>query len=391
MTSRALTVLLAALLLCLPGLAHAKEPGSDAAALRRELPEPTPAVSLAFQGDLIEQGIWVGEVEYSLKAAVVATQATWRATEMRYYDGQTGEVREQRRLAFDRDLTLASGTVEVKTKKSTTSIAISRVPGGYSLLRTVRTADASGEPVQQKLDTDVPVLHGQMALLLLLRAVPAKSKTWIDVPWLEIGSEVSVQTLRVRARGEGRAGQGDLARDTFIVDVERAGQVFGYHLDRKTRDLVAVEAPDGHSHVAPAGVGRARVDVDERAPARTWEQAFLKFGYGYHMAREELIDESFDWDAMYAHETEVLKRWPKDQDIEAFKTAWIGEFVANSLHRSRGDAGRLLAMTLSSGKVTEESDRRVVFEAHPTFGGGVKRTYVFEKTDDIWRLVRIDF
>ena len=103
---------------------------------------------------------------------------------------------------------------------------------------------------------------------------------------------------------------------------------------------------------------------EEEKPATTWQQAFLKFGYGYHMAREKLLAQAFHWETMYEYETNVAKSWPTDKPVEDFKRAWIGEFIANSLHRPRSDTQRLLSMTLATGKPKKKGDDKVIFAAH---------------------------
>jgi hypothetical protein len=197
--------------------------------------------------------------------------------------------------------------------------------------------------------------------------------------------------MALSVRGEGRAGTGDRATDTWVIEASRGEGVLAYHLARKGRGLVAIEGSGAGPHVVPSGEGGRRVQLDDAAPARTWEAAFLKFGFGYHMAREELIDASFHWDRFYEHEIQVQKRWPADKPLEEFKRAWIDEFVANSKHRSRVDAGRLLDMTLASGTAKPEGEHKVVFEAHPTFGGGVKRVYVLECREGVWGIVSLEF
>jgi hypothetical protein len=395
MTSATLRPLLVALvLLALAGAGSAKEKAPGLDALLSSLPEPTPAFSLEFAGDVIEQETWVGSVSYTVKAGRLADRPVWRVTEAVMMDGPEGEVREQRRLVLARDLTLVSGTLERTHRGVTHSLVVSRVETGYALHGSRRDASGSKTLDATEVSTPRPLAHGAAALALLLGAWRAPEGATLEVPWLDLEPDgtAKVTTLTLRAAGDSRAGTGDSARDTRVVEVRRGEVVRRHHLARDGRDLVAVEAQTARGpHVVPEGLGGRRVQLDENAPARTWEAAFLKFGFGYHMAREGLLEEAFHWDLMYAHEVEVAKRWDASRSLEEFKRAWIDEFIANSKRRTRVDAGRLLDMTLASGHIAEQTPTRVVFEAHPTFGGGVKRSYTFACRDGVWGIATLDF
>lgn len=385
-------LLAAAAALCAGAPAHAD--GTQALQrLRADLPEPGPTRSIEFSGDVLEQGTWVGTVDFSARASRVGDQPVWRVMERVYTDGQEGEVREQRRLLLGRDLSLLSGSLERTHRGRIASATIAKVEGGYTVRFSERDAKGQGDAQTHTVTTKDAPLSGHCALLFLMAAWEAKPGARIEVPWLhfEATGAADLGRMALEVRGEGRAGTGERAIDTWVVQARRGEGVLAYHLAREGRTLVAIEGTGAGPHVVPAGEGGRRVQVDESAPARTWEAAFLKFGFGYHMAREELIDAAFHWEGFYEHETKVQNRWPADKPLEEFKRAWIDEFVANSKHRSRVDAGRLLDMTLASGTAKPEGERRIVFEAHPTFGGGVKRTYVLECRDGVWGIVSMDF
>ena len=179
--------------------------------------------------------------------------------------------------------------------------------------------------------------------------------------------------------------------ETARVRFEPGGTAWDLHLSRDFKRLIAMESTTGPVRIVPAGMGGERVTADPRAEATTWKQAFLKFGFGYHMARKELLADAFHWPLMYEHEVKALKRWPAERPVAEFKDAWIAEFVAGSKHRDVPATRRLLSMTLATGKLKKQTDDEVVFWAHPNFGGGTQRTYYLKKIDGRWGIWRIDF
>jgi hypothetical protein len=144
------------------------------------------------------------------------------------------------------------------------------------------------------------------------------------------------------------------------------------------------------SLIVPKGTAPEKVKLDDDAPATTWKAAFLKFGHGYHMGVEKWLDGAFHWPSMYDHETSLPGGWSKDRPVEAFRRAWLDEFLRASPRRTRAAADQLLAMTLDTGTVKSQTEDSVVFAAHPEFGGGVQRTYYLKRIDGVWYLVRID-
>jgi hypothetical protein len=93
---------------------------------------------------------------------------------------------------------------------------------------------------------------------------------------------------------------------------------------------------------------------------------------------------------MWEHETSLPDGWPKERPVEAFRKAWLAEFLRASPRRTRAAADELLAMTLATGRVREQTEDAVVFAAHPEFGGGVQRTYYLRRIGGVWYIVRID-
>lgn len=370
-------------------------------AVRAALPEPTPAISIGYEGDIVVDGLWMGEVKITARAAKVGRQSVWRVTQSTFFDaGVTGEVRTHTKLHLARDLAILSGTFEYTSKTRAFTQVMSRIEKGFMIQRHQR--QGSGGIASELLELEAPAraTGGFAAMLLFSRAVPAAKGGVFALPWvanqewLLEGRSRTDEPFVLTVGGQDSFESRSKTHDSWYAATRQGSESPKHvHLTRDRRTLIGMESKAGNKlRVVPRGEGGSReVEVEQDAPAATWKAAFLKFGYGYHMARPALLRTAFHWDRMYAHETEVLKRWPAEKPLAAFKEAWVQEFLANSKHRTLADTKRLLAMTLATGKLTRKTADEVVFAAHPNFGGGVQRTYYFERRGGVWGIVRMDF
>jgi len=401
--SPSLVVLLALLLgASVPAAAGPEDPDRAARkaadAVVAKLPAPTPAISFDYEGDLIIQDLWAGEVGLHARIARLGTQWVWRVTETNFLDWAGGEVHEKVMLHLGRDLGMLSGTYERTEKGRTTSLAFSRgEDGAFDIQRRVKQGEAWGKMEALRMQAPARATATLAAAMLFLRAVKPVSGTryalpWIPDPaWKDPAHATNEAPLMLTVDGEGSFKAGGKAFDTSRVTFSSGGTAWTMHLARDQRTLIGMVSKTGNVRIVPRGLGGERITADPRQPATTWKQAFLKFGFGYHRAQADLLEEAFHWPAMYAYETGVLKRWPKDKPLAAFKKAWIAEFIANSKHRDVPATRRLLAMTLATGRVKKQTADEVVFWAHPNFGGGVQKTYYLQQKDGVWGIVRIDF
>ncbi len=392
-----------ALLLAVPAHADAKEDAKLAKARKAadariaKLPAPTPAISFAYEGDLIIQNLWAGETSVTARIARLGTQWVWRVTETSFLDWAGGEVHEKVMLHLGKDLRILSGTVERTEKGVTTSLGFSRSEKGFDVQRRIKKGEDWGKAETVVMKAPAGASGTLAAAVLFLRGLkPSKggdyALPWIPNPsWKSPASAENTTLLRLTLEGEGTLVVGKKTFDTSKVRYATGGTAWTMHLSRDHRKIIGMVSATGPSRVVPRGMGGERITADPTQPATTWKRAFLKFGFGYHRAKRELLDEAFHWDAMYAHETKVLKRWSKDQPVKEFKKAWIQEFVNQSLHRDVPATRRLLAMTLATGKIKKQTDDEVVFWAHPNFGGGTQKTYHFARKDGVWAITRIDF
>lgn len=393
-----LVVFLACLLPTVPA-----ESGEDAAARKRAaevvatLPKPTPAISLAFEGDLIIQDLWAGEISLTARVARLGSEWVWRVTETSFLDWQGGEIREKVMLHLGQDLAIRSGTFERSEPGKTISLGFSRAKSGLDVVRRIKTGEEWGAAEKLSMQTPPGASGTGGAVLLFLRAVKSTKGRAYALPWVpnpafkSPGEAQDLRPLRLTTQGPATWQRGKKTFESSAVDMDNGGTSWTLHLSRDHKKLLAMVSKTGPVSIVPRGLGGERITADPAQPATTWKRAFLKFGFGYHMARKELLADAFHWEAMYEHEANVVKRWSKDRPLADFKTAWIQEFINNSKRRDVLNTRRLLAMTFATGKLKKESEDEVVFEAHPNFGGGVQRTYHLKRKDGVWGIVRIDF
>jgi hypothetical protein len=166
-------------------------------------------------------------------------------------------------------------------------------------------------------------------------------------------------------------------------------RVTEFHLVPKTRAFLGLErrqpAPE---RVVPKGTAPKPGTLEEDKPALTWKAAFLKFGFGYHLAVERWIVAAFHWPSSYEHDVKAGV-WTKTEGetLDAYRKANVDEFLKKSKHRPRAEASALLAMTLQTATEKTLPDGTVVLSTHPEFGGNV---FHFRKLGEEWFIVGID-
>lgn len=384
------------------------DPGHAAArAVRRALPAPSPAAALSFQGDLVIDALWAGEVTYAARATKFGGDTLWHVSEDVFIDVGGAELHYKAAYHLAADLTLRSGSASCRHRGIEVSAFFARKAEGITLMRTIKPPSGAGKTEKLELDVPADATTGRVAVLLFLRGVDATKKdappayTLPRFPLFEHTTHPATQAgaparavpppeIDLVLRGR-RPAQDPQQGEDWLVDATRGEQTVRLFLDPTTKALRRSDGGKGRLSIVPRGEGGERIRTDEEKPATTWKQAFLKFGFGYHMARKGLIEDAFHWPSMYAYETEVARSWDENRPLDAFKAAWVGEFLSQSLRRTRAATERLLSMTLATGTVREQTQDTVVFAAHANFGGGVQRTYHLKRVDGLWYLWRIDF
>lgn len=392
-----------------PKSPEASSAADRAQSVRAALEAPNPATALRYEGESEQKNVRFGTVNLVARAKRTGRSSVW-SVEERIQQSWGGE-RLDLRAAFELspDLTLRSGSYKVQNRGATYALTLLRTPAGdLQATRAVTPWKGATKRTTFAVDAPADVMVGTTSLALLARHMGKGSEHRLRVSKLDLyglavrGVEGNAATHTLELERSGRAKTLERPQGEPIacesVAVRWQGTVPAYlvhvdlHLSAGGRSLVG-RTPVGHGGARawwPKGSLPAPPALPEEGASTTWEKALLKFGFGYHMARRELIEAAFHWDRFRAHEI-AAGSWKADEDLEAFKAAWIDAFFEGSEHRSRAETTQLLNGTLKTGTARKVDDDHVVFKADPQFGGGVQRTYYLARQDGIWRLERIEF
>lgn len=379
-----------------PGAADDAAVRAATAKARQALPEPTEKNGLAYTGDLAVGGVPAGSVKLSAEAGTFADKPVWVVAEDVFWDFGGNDWRLGSNFTLARDLTLLRAEVHVRAKGVVTTWNLTRTDKVLEGQKQVVKDGVESPAESVRWDAAAGTTAGYTALALLLRGpLPGPDKelalAWADPGAWARGEAPVVQTLKLEPAGEKTFDAVSGKPET--LETRAAGLPFAgsFHVGRKERALVGWS---GLLHekcvVVPEGKQAESVRFDEKAPARTWKDAFSKFAIGYHMAREEILAAAFHWETMYEYETSLVDGWPKEKPLSEFRRAWLEAFISESKHRPRSEADQLLRMTLASGRVETKGEDRILFHAHKNFGGGIQRDYHLKRIDGLWYIVRMD-
>jgi hypothetical protein len=369
------------------------------AQVRASLPDPKDAGPFLFEGDLVIAGEAAGSVRYAAEPAVHEGQRVWEVAEDVAQTFGGSKARSGTTLTLTRDLTLLEGEITRRTADDFLRLKFQRTADGFSVERTVSSAEKEPTTTTTTVAAPANATYGRTALALFLRGAPKKASARYVLPWFspeaatrKPGDHDPTPDAEMRLQVQGGATFAPIGDGcpSWAATAESGGRAWELHFTPEDRKLLGVVGRVPPVHVVPLGKAPPATRTDMEAPATSWRAAFLKFGRGYHMGVEEWLDAAFHWPSFHAHESSLEGGWPKEKPVEEFRTAWLAEFMKSSPRRTRSGADELLSMTLATGNVTEETSDKVVFAAHPEFGGGVQRTYPSRKIDDVWRLTRID-
>jgi hypothetical protein len=362
---------------------------------RQALPEPDEKNGFTYAGDLVVGGILAGSVKLSAEAGSFADKPAWVVAEDVFFDFGGTDWRLGANFTLARDLTLLRAEVHVRAKGVVTTWNLTRAEKVLEGQKQVVRGDVEGPAESVRWDAAGGTTAGYTALALFLRGpLPAEkgfTLAWADPGAWARGETPVVRPLTLEPAGEKTFDAMDGKPETLETRVAGLAAPGSLHVARKGRALVGWS---GLLHekavVVPEGKQGETARFDEKAPARTWKDAFSKFAIGYHMAREEILAAAFHWETMYEYETSLVDGWPKEKPLAEFKKAWLEAFLSESKHRPRSEADQLLKMTLASGKVETKAEDRILFHAHKNFGGGVQRDYHLRKIGGVWYIVRMD-
>ncbi len=400
------------LLLGLAGLLAAPTAAKDvdlakATEVRRALlPAPTPAVRIAYEGDLARDGHKTGHVSISVRAQKFAGKSLWHVRQQFEGDAEGEQVRVKAAYHLAKDLSLHGGTYETEIRGSRSVLMFLRnAEGKLSVTRTLTPWHGEARITTHTLDVPANASFGTAAVLLLVRGLDASSAPSFRLPvlplhqlaWAPTSGDGKLEDVRIPSRViDVTAGKGgDQMHVGIAPGATEGAPPIEIVMDKAGKTLIKRTQGGPENRYSwtwlPKDTAKPRKVLPEEEESTQWEIAFRKFGYSYHMARPDLLEQAFHWPSMYAYETEVSKSWDKAKPLDEFKQAWLDEFMANSLNRPRADTKKLIDGTLGSGKAQRIGSDKIVFKAHPQFGGGVQRTYHLQKFDGRWYLTRIEF
>ena len=168
----------------------------------------------------------------------------------------------------------------------------------------------------------------------------------------------------------------------------RDGRRYDVHLDPDRRSVLAVVGRMPTTLLVPATAEAKKpdwYDAVEGAPA-TARQAFVKFGRGYHLPREDLVQAAFHWPTML--KAAIAKgQYPEGTALEQVRADWVDVFVSMSKHRTTGDCDDLLFQILMTSRETQNADGSVTLHTLPVYGG---HAYRMAELDGRWWIVAVD-
>ena len=364
-----------------------------ARALRSALPAPTRA--LRWEGDLRLADTRVGRVLLLAEPTAFGGRPAWRVLESR--TSRTGEAVVVYESAgfLDRDLRVLRGERLDRRPEGRSWSTYVRTPGG---METVSTVDGTRKK-PELLAAPADAVAGLVPVLLFLRAVPAVPALYVlpgfdprfaSPPKAGTGSlvfnraDVTIDVepkARLEIGGQGRASM--RARCSY-----RSGIAYDIHVDRESRDLLAVVGRMPTLSYLPPDAAAKKVtwyDAVESAP-KSARQAFVKFGRGYHLPRPDLLADVFHWPSLKSQAIRQA-RYDKDVPEATIRKDWIDVFVGMSKHRTKADCDDLLFQMFMTSTETTNADGSVSIQTLPVYGG---HTYRCKQIGERWYIVAID-
>ena len=376
--------------------AHAGPGAKAAEKVRAALAEPSTERGLAFAGDLWEGGDWKGSLRVTVEATALDERMVWTSKEELRWSGGASDCHLTVTLTLARDLSVER--VELSRKEGAREVLAFLTREGEALTGTSRTITGEEEGAGTPLRVAWPktATGGLGGVALLARAHLTPGQEALELGWIptQLWSEAQPPAQRTLTLAAPEAGEGDgsLLALTVVPGLASGGAGTAtsmLHLTTAADGVLGWTSVVGSADLLPIGALPQAARFDESKPARAWQHAFRTFGVGYHMAKPELLERAFDWQALYDYETSIEDGWPASRPLSVFKQAWMDEFLTQSKHRNRQETDELLAGTLGTGTLTVRSPDHVVLAAIAQFGGGTARTYQLKRgPDGIWRMTR---
>lgn len=347
------------------------------------------AETLRFEGDATLDGAKLGDVLVEARPAARDGRPAYEVVEWQDRRGGEGHVESETRLVLAEDLSIISGSRRTRS------------PSGASLSTFERRGetmffvqeDGGKETFRGEVAAPPRATLGSAAALVLLQgtALPDEGTTWI-LPVFDPRFARPIQP----GQPAPAVGDTDLTLEigpaggaTRDVVVRAAG---GYesvwHLDPTSKQLLGATGRMTRMSWAPRGSGAEAADWFDRIEGRpeSAHQAFVRFGRGYHLPRVDLLHAAIEWPRML--EKGIAQgAWPKGTTLEAFRKAWVDEFVARSKNRTPADCDDLLVQIFLTMSSTTHEDGSVEFRSMPAYGG---HRYTLAPVEGEWKIVAIE-
>ncbi len=335
----------------------------------------------------------VGTARLRADPACHACRAVWSVHESQVLRTGASTVEGQTTGVLDRDLTLLRGERLDRRPSGTFRATYERVAGG---IRTVTGAERENVTL---LDAAEDASTGLMPVLLFLRSVPRTPAHYVLPGWdprsattPKAGSGAfafRAADVHIEVRGTVPFELDGVRRHTLQASCTlRNGRRYDLYLDARSRDFVALlgQMPKT-SIVASASIGQRAdwYDAIEGKP-QSARQAFIKFGRGYHLPREDLLKAAFHWPSL-VKQALAAGRYAEGTPPEQIQKDWIAVFVGMSKHRTPGDCDDLLFQILMTSREVTHADGSVSLHTLPVYGG---HTYRMAERDGRWWIVAID-
>ncbi len=363
-----------------------------ALAIRAE--RAAPATGWRFEGELLLGEFKLGRVSLRMEPTSVDGEPAWLVTERTVRKAGAARVVHELTVFLAPDLSLLRGETLHDAPEGRSSSTFER--SGSAMVTRQRVRGKAADPIAQPLRADATL--SLCAVVSFLRDVPAESATYVlsgfDPRYVTTpkagsgGFPQDVADAFVEVAGKSVYSNGVRLFKTLSARVStKTGRRHTIHVDRKTRALVAVVGGLPSTTIAPKGTpGRAPDFFNtDREPTSAYE-AFIRFGRGYHLPREDYLAKAFHWERMLFHDVKA-GTYPTDTKLKVYRRDWIAEFVKRSKHRTLGDCDDLLLQILMTSKETHQEDGGLTIATLPVYGGHV---YRMQQVDGRWFITQID-
>lgn len=363
-----------------------------ALAIRQRMPARGPG--WRYEGELLLGDYKIGRAVLAVEPTSVGGEPAWIVHE--HTERVAGEARVVGALSafLAPDLALLRGETLHHAPSGRSSSTFGRE--GSAVVTRHHVGAGTGAPIAHPVRPDATV--GLAAVVSFLMHVPETRTTYVlsgfdpryvTTPKAGSGSfPLDVADAFIEVEGPSAYSTGARLFPTLAASVSsKTGRRYTVHLDRETRALVAVVGGLPSTTIAPKGTpGKAPDFFQTDAEPRSAYEAFIRFGRGYHLPREDYLAKAFHWPRMLAHDIRA-GTYPANTELEAYKRDWIQEFVKRSKHRTLGDCDDLLLQILMTSKETHGADGALTLATLPAYGGHV---YRIEQVEGRWFLTAID-